>query len=227
MNRTGLITLFTAIIRRDVMVAIRNRADAANTVAFYVIVFTLLPLAIGQDPTQLQALAPGVIWIAALLATLLGLEGLFRSDFDDGSLEQLLLSTGPVPLLVLGKILAHWCVTGLPLILVTPLLAPMMQLSSLSTAVLLLTLLIGTPILSLVGSIGTALTVGTRRGGILLTLIVLPLYIPVLVFGSTAVQNAGLGLPIAGQIYLLSAMAMLALCLTPIAAAAAIKISLN
>ena len=227
MNRTGLITLFTAIIRRDVMITVRNRADAANTVAFYVIVFTLFPLAIGQNPTQLQALAPGVIWIAALLATLLGLEGLFRSDFDDGSLEQLLLTTGPVPLLVLGKILAHWCVTGLPLILVTPLLAPMMQLSSLSTAVLLLTLLIGTPILSLVGSIGTALTVCTRRGGILLTLIVLPLYIPVLVFGSTAVQNAGLGLPIAGQIYLLSAMAILALCLTPIAAAAAIKISLN
>ena len=227
MNRTGLITLFTAIIRRDVMITVRNRADAANTVAFYVIVFTLFPLAIGQDPTQLQALAPGVIWIAALLATLLGLEGLFRADFDDGSLEQLLLTTGPVPLLVLGKILAHWCVTGLPLILVTPLLAPMMQLSSLSTAVLLLTLLIGTPILSLVGSIGTALTVGTRRGGVLLTLIVLPLYIPVLLFGSTAVQNAGLGLPIAGQIYLLSAMAILALCLTPIAAAAAIKISLN
>ena len=227
MNRTGLITLFTAIIRRDVMITVRNRADAANTVAFYVIVFTLFPLAIGQDPTQLQALAPGAIWIAALLATLLGLEGLFRSDFDDGSLEQLLLTTGPVPLLVLGKILAHWCVTGLPLILVTPLLAPMMELSSLSTAVLLLTLLIGTPILSLVGSIGTALTVGTRRGGVLLTLIVLPLYIPVLVFGSTAVHNAGLGLPIAGQIYLLSAMAILALCLTPIAAAAAIKISLN
>ena len=130
MNRTGLITLFTVIIRRDVMITVRNRADAANTVAFYVIVFTLFPLAIGQNPTQLQALAPGVIWIAALLATLLGLEGLFRSDFDDGSLEQLLLSTGPVPLLVLGKILAHWCVTGLPLILVTPLLAPMMQLSS-------------------------------------------------------------------------------------------------
>ena len=227
MNRTGLITLFTAIIRRDVMIAVRNRVDAANSVAFYVIVFTLFPLAIGQDPTQLQAIAPGVIWIAALLATLLGLEGLFRSDFDDGSLEQLLLSTGPVPLLVLGKLLAHWCVTGLPLILVKPLLAPMMQLSSLSTAVLLLTLLIGTPILSLVGSIGTALTVGTRRGGVLLTLIVLPLYIPVLVFGSTAVQNAGAGLPIAGQIYLLSAMAILALCLTPIAAAAAIKISLN
>ena len=227
MNRTGLITLFTAIIRRDVMIAVRNRADAANTVAFYVIVFTLFPLAIGQDPTQLQAFAPGVIWIAALLATLLGLEGLFRSDFDDGSLEQLLLTSGPVPLLILGKILAHWCVTGLPLILVTPLLAPMMQLSSLSTAVLLLTLLIGTPILSLVGSIGTALTVGTRRGGVLLTLIVLPLYIPVLVFGSTAVQNAGVGLPIAGQIYLLSAMAILALCLTPIATAAAIKISLN
>ena len=227
MNRTGLFTLFLSIIRRDVIVAVRNRADAANTVVFYVIVFTLFPLAIGQDPKQLQALAPGVIWIAALLATLLGLEGLFRSDFDDGSLEQLLLTTGPVPLLILGKILAHWCVTGLPLILVTPLLAPMMQLSSLSTAVLLLTLLIGTPILSLVGSIGTALTVGTRRGGILLTLIVLPLYIPVLVFGTTAVQNAGLGLPIAGQIYLLSAMAMLALCLTPIAAAAAIKISLN
>jgi len=227
MNRTGLITLFTAIIRRDVMITVRNRADAANTVAFYVIVFTLFPLAIGQNPTQLQALAPGVIWIAALLATLLGLEGLFRSDFDDGSLEQLLLTSGPVPLLILGKILAHWCVTGLPLILVTPLLAPMMQLSSLSTAVLLLTLLIGTPILSLVGSIGTALTVGTRRGGVLLTLIVLPLYIPVLVFGSTAVHNAGLGLPIAGQIYLLSAMAILALCLTPFAAAAAIKISLN
>ena len=227
MNRTGLFTLFTAIIRRDVMIAVRNRADAANSVVFYVIVFTLFPLAIGQDPTQLQTLAPGVIWIAALLATLLGLEGLFRSAYDDGSLEQLLLTTGPVPLLVLGKILAHWCVTGLPLILVTPLLAPMMELSSLSTAVLLLTLLIGTPILSLVGSIGTALTVGTRRGGGLLTLIVLPLYIPVLVFGSTAVQNAGLGLPIAGQIYLLSAMTILALCLTPFAAAAAIKISLN
>ena len=227
MKRTGLFANFAAIIRRDVMIAIRNRADAANSVVFYVIVFTLFPLAIGQDSTQLQALAPGVIWIAALLATLLGLEGLFRSDFDDGSLEQLLLTNVSVPLLVLGKILAHWCVTCLPLILVTPILAPMMQLSNLSTAVLLLTLMIGTPILSLVGSIGTALTVGTRRGGVLLTLIVLPLYIPVLVFGSTAVQNAGLGLPIAGQIYLLSAMAILALCLTPIAAAAAIKISLN
>ena len=227
MNRTGLFALFAAIIRRDVMIAIRNRADAANSVVFYVIVFTLFPLAIGQDPTQLQALAPGVIWIAALLATLLGLEGLFRSDFDDGSLEQLVLTTGPVALLILGKILAHWCVTGLPLLLVTPLLAPMMQLTGLSTAVLLLTLIIGTPILSLVGGVGTALTVGTRRGGVLLSLIVLPLYVPVLVFGSSAVQNAGLGLPIAGQIYLLSAMAVLALCLAPIAAAAAIKISLN
>lgn len=227
MTRSNLRTTLAAIMRRDLKVAIRHRGEAANPILFYIIVVALFPLGTGHDALQLRALAPGVIWIAALLSTLLALEGLFRSDFDDGSLEQLVIASKPIPLLLLGKILAHWFVTGLPLLLVTPLLATLMHLKADAMGVLLVTLLIGTPTLSLLGSVGMALTVGIRRGGVLLSLIVLPLYVPVLILGSSAVHAAAQGLPVAGQIYLLSAMAVLALSLAPIAAAAALRISLH
>lgn len=174
---------------------------------------------------MLREIAPGVIWIAALLATLLSMERLFRSDFEDGALEHLLLSPHSLPLLVLAKVLAHWLVAGLPLILVAPFLGVLLHLPSEAIGVLPVALLLGTPVLSLIGAIGVGLTVGLRRGGVLLTLLILPLYVPVLIFGSSAVMAATSGLPTSGQLALLGAMLALALTLSPFATAAGLRIS--
>ncbi len=223
----SLTTAFFAIIRRDLLLAFRRRAELANPLLFFVMVVTLFPLAVGAQPNLLQAMAPGVIWVAALLAALLSLDNLFRSDFEDGSLEQLLLSPHSLSILVLGKILAHWLVTGLPLLLVAPLLALFLGLPQAAMGTLWLTLILATPMLSLIGAIGVALTVGLRRGGRILSLLVLPLYIPVLIFASNAVDRAASGLPVTAQLNILLAMLILALVLVPLPTSAALKMSVN
>lgn len=223
----SLTTAFFAIIRRDLLLAFRRRAELANPLLFFVMVVTLFPLAVGAQPNLLQAMAPGVIWVAALLAALLSLDNLFRSDFEDGSLEQLLLSPHSLSILVLGKILAHWLVTGLPLLLVAPLLALFLGLPQAAMGTLWLTLILATPMLSLIGAIGVALTVGLRRGGMILSLLVLPLYIPVLIFASNAVDRAASGLPVTAQLNILLAMLILALVLVPLPTSAALKMSIN
>jgi heme exporter protein B len=218
---------FFAIIRRDLLLAFRRRAEVANPLFFFILVVTLFPLAVGAQTNLLQAMAPGVIWVSALLATLLSLDGLFRSDFDDGSLEQMLLSPHALSVLVLGKIIAHWLVTGLPLILVAPLLAVFLGLPAQAMGTLWLTLILATPLLSLIGAIGVALTVGLRRGGMILSLLVLPLYVPVLIFASGAVDRAAGGLPVAAQLNILMSMLLAALVLVPLPTTAALKMSVN
>ena len=224
---TPLLGAFFAIIRRDLTLAFRRRAEMANPLLFFILVVTLFPLGVGAQPKLLQAMAPGIIWVSALLAAMLSLDGLFRSDFDDGSLEQIMLSPYPVSVLILGKIFSHWLVTGLPLLLVAPLLAVFLGMPNSSLSVLLITLLLGTPVLSLIGAIGVALTVGLRRGGMILSLLVLPLYVPVLIFASNAVEMAGTGLPVDAQINILSAILLFSLVLAPWPAAAALKMSIN
>jgi heme exporter protein B len=218
---------FFAIIRRDLMLAFRRRAEMANPIFFFVLIVTMFPLAIGAQPHLLQSMAPGVIWVSALLATLLSLDGLFRSDFDDGSIEQMLLSPQPLSVLVLGKIIAHWLVTGLPLILIAPLLALFLGLPEQARGTLWLTLILATPLLSLIGAIGVALTVGLRRGGMILSLLVLPLYVPVLIFASSAVDRAAGGLPVSAQLNILLAMLLAGLVLIPLPTSLALKMSIN
>lgn len=222
-----IVQAFWAIIRRDLLLAFRRRAEMANPLFFFVLVVTLFPLAVGAQPNLLRAMAPGVIWVSALLAALLSLDGLFRSDFDDGSLEQMLLSPHALSILVLGKIIAHWLVTGLPLLLVAPLLAVFLGLPEQAMGTLWLTLILATPLLSLIGAVGVALTVGLRRGGMLLSLLVLPLYVPVLIFASGAVDRAASGLPVDAQLNILMAMLLSALVLVPLPTAAALKMSVN
>ncbi len=223
----SLSNAFFAIIRRDLILALRRRSEIANPLLFFILVITLFPLGIGAQPHLLQAIAPGIIWVSALLAAMLSLDSLFRSDFDDGSLEQILLSAHPSSLLVLAKIIAHWLVTGLPLLFVAPLLAVLLGMPAHSIGILLLTLLLGTPVLSLIGAIGVALTVGLRRGGMILSLLVLPLYVPVLIFASNAVEMAGSGLPVDAQINILISIFVMALVLAPWPTSAALKMSIN
>ena len=187
----------------------------------------LVPLGTGADPAFLTVLAAGIIWVAALLASLLGLDGLFRSDFEDGTLEQMLISSCPLMVLVLAKVTAHWLITGLPLTVFAPLLGTLFALPMGAMPTLVLTLLLGTPVLSLIGAIGVALTVGLGRGNGLLPLLILPLYIPVLIFGAGAVNAAASAQPVAAPLYMLGAFLILALTLAPAAAGAALRISLN
>ncbi len=218
---------FFAVLRRDLILAFRRRAEVANPVFFFILVVTLFPLGVGAHPKLLQAMAPGIIWVSALLAVMLSLDSLFRSDFDDGSLEQLLLSAHPLTVLVLAKIIAHWLLTGLPLLIVAPLLAIFLGLPDQAMGTLLITLVLATPVLSLIGSIGVSLTVGLRRGGMILSLLVLPLYVPVLIFASNAVEMAGNGLPVDAQINILIAIFFMSAVLAPLPAAAAIRMSIN
>lgn len=224
---TGLFDGFRQVLLRDLRVARRRRADVAAGLAFFVIVASLFPLAIGPEPQLLRALGPGVVWVAALLAALLAMPRLFADDHQDGSLEQLLLAAHPLPLLVLGKVAAHWIGSGLLLALVSPLLALQYGLSAAAAAVLLLTLLLGTPVLSLAGAIGAALTVGLRGAAVLLSLLALPLVVPVLVFGAGAVQAVQSGVGIGGHLSLLGALLLFTLCLAPPAAAAALRIAID
>ena len=227
MSRTPLYRAFYLLLRRDLILAFRRRAEIANPLLFFILITTMFPLGIGVDVKVLKTVGPGVIWVAALLAALLSLDSMFRSDFEDGTLEQFMLSAHPVSLLVVAKVMAHWLVTGLPLLAVAPLLGVLLSLPADAIGVLVLTLMLGTPVLSLIGAVGVALTVGLRRGGIILSLLVLPLYVPVLIFASSAVETAAAGIPISAQLYILSAMLVLALSLAPLATAASLRISLS
>jgi len=203
----------------------RRPAEVANPLVFFSVVVTLFPLALGPESRFMQQAAPGLLWVAALLAVLLSLDGLFRADFEDGSLEQWVLSSHSLAVLVLAKISAHWLCSGLALVVLAPLLALMLGLHASCLPTLLLSLLLGTPVLSLLGAIGAALTVGLRRGGLLLALLILPLYIPVLILGSGALQAAIQDLPVAGHLLWLACLAVLTTTLAPLVIAAGLSIS--
>ncbi|MBA1444006.1 MAG: heme exporter protein CcmB [Chromatiales bacterium] len=227
MSTLSLTSAFTLLLKRDLVLAYRRRAELANPLLFFVLVTAMFPLGIGNDPKLIQAVGPGVIWVAALLAALLSLDTMFRSDFDDGTLEQFMLSAHPISVLVLAKILAHWMITGLPLFIAAPLLAMMLNVPTDAIPTLMLTLVLGTPVLSLIGSVGVALTVGLRRGGVILSLLVLPLYVPVLIFATDAVKTSIVGIPTSAQISFLAAMLIGSLVLAPLATAASLRISLS
>ncbi len=218
---------FRAIIARDLLLAVRQGGATFLALVFFLLTVTLFPLGIGPEPAVLARVAPGVLWVAALLSAMLSLDRLFQADFEDGSLEQLTLSGLPVGFIVLAKIITHWLTTGLPLLLAAPVLAVLLNMNDEGFAALLLTMLIGTPALSLIGAIGAALTLTVRRGGVLLSLLVLPLYIPVLIFGVAAIDAAVHGLNAKPHLLLLAALTMAAIPLCPWAAAAAVKLSLE
>ena len=216
-----------AVIRRDLLLALRRKSEALTALFFFVIVVSLFPLGIGPDPNLLRKIGPGVLWVAALLSTLLGLNRLFADDFADGTLEQMAVSPTPLGWLVAGKILAHWLVSGLPLVLLAPMLGLQFDLPVDALGLLTLGLLIGTPLLSMIGAIGAALTLGLRGGGALLSLIVLPLYVPALIFGAGAVEAQIAGLQAGGHLSLLAAMLALSVFFAPLAVTAAIRIALE
>ena len=219
--------IFWHIIKRELQIAMRKRAEILNPLWFFLIVITLFPLVIGPDPELLSRIAPGVAWVAALLSALLSFERLFRDDYIDGSLEQLMLTSQPLVLTALAKVLAHWLLTGLPLILLSPIAALLLSLEIPIWWALVLTLLLGTPVLSCLGAIGVALTVGLRKGGVLLSLLVVPLFIPVLIFSASLLDAAGLNLPYNGQLAILGAILAGVMTLSPFAIAAALRISLD
>ncbi len=221
----GMIAAFVATTQRELLLSLRRPGDMLNPLVFFLMVSTLFPLAVGPDNETLKEIGPGVTWVAALLAMLLSLNSLFMSDYEDGSLEQLLLSAQPLPVLGLGKTLAHWLVTGLPLVIVAPIVAVTYRLPNEVIFVMMLTLLLGTISLSLLGAIGAALTVGIHRGTALLSLLVLPLSMPLLIFGARTVALAANNEVYSAGIYFLAAYAVGALTLAPFATAAALRIS--
>ena len=220
-----MFSAFYTVVRRDLLLAMRNRSDILTTLFFFIIAISLFPLGIGPELDTLREIAPGVFWVAALLASMLALERLFAIDFADGTLEQLLLTPQPTTILVLAKVLAHWLITGVPLVLLSPLLGLQYDLSLQAIQALMLTLFLGTPSLSLIGAIGAALTLGLRGGGVLVSLLVLPLYIPVLIFGAGAVEATVSGLGGAGHISMLGAILLLSLVMAPLATVAALRVS--
>jgi len=213
------------IIRRDLTIAMRRRSDIFTTLVFFVIVVSLFPLGIGPEPETLRLIAPGIVWVGALLASMLALEQIFSADHRDGTLEQMLLTPQPVALLVTGKVIAHWLVSGIPLVLISPLLGLQYNLSWEALQTLIVSLLLGTPALSLIGAIGAALTLGLRSGGVLLALLVLPLYIPVLIFGAGAVEATASGLGGQSHLSMLAAILVASLALAPLATAAALRVA--
>jgi len=219
--------LIRTLMQRDFAVAMRRRSDIINPLLFLLMVISLFPIAVGPGPDILGRIAAGVIWVTALLSSLLGLERLFRDDYHDGSLEQLCLVPMPLALCGLAKIAMHWLLTGLPLVILTPLLAVMLNLPSVAIVTLTLTVLIGTPMLSAVGAIGAALTVSLQRGGTLVSLILIPLFIPLLIFAMAAVDAALYGQSTVGQLSLLAGFSLLTLTLAPVAVAAALKVSIE
>lgn len=216
-----------SMLRRDLLLALRRKSDVLTALFFFVIVCSLFPLGIGPESALLRKIAPGILWVAALLATMLGLQRLFATDYADGTLEQMVLSPTPLVLLVAGQVAAHWLVCGLPLVLLAPVLGVQFDLDAGSLQVLMLALLLGTPTLSLIGAIGAALTLGVRGGGVLLSLLVLPLYVPTLIFGAGAVQAHASGLGAGGHLSLLVAMLLVALLFAPWATAAALKVAIE
>ena len=227
MNHPSLLRALRFVIQRELMIALRRSTDILTPWIFFAIVITLFPLGVGPEANMLRTIAPGIVWVAALLATMLSLSHLFNGDFEDGSLEQLALAPHPLTLLVLAKVFAHWLLSGLPLVLLSPLLALQLGLPGDATFTLITVLLLGTPILGLVGAVGAALTVGLRGGGVLVSLLVLPLYTPVLIFGAGAVTAVMGGFPAEAHISVLTAMLALAVTFCPWATAAALRVSLD
>ena len=219
------IAAFLCVVRRDIQLSLRRRADALNTLVFFVIVVSLFPLGVGAEPTLFRAIAPGVIWVAALLASMLALPRLFAGDHADGTLEQIMLAPQPLGLIVAAKITAHWLVSGLPLVIVAPVLGLQFNLPAESLGILVVSLALGTPTLGLIGAIGAALTLGLRGAGVLISLLVLPLYIPVLIFGAGAVEAAASGLGAGAHLSLLGAFLVAALFFAPWATSLALRIS--
>ena len=218
---------FIATLKRDLLVAFKRKNDIVNPFMFFIIVCSLFPIGISPDPERLGEIAAGVLWISALLASLLAMDSLFRNDFEDGSLEQLLISPHPLYFLVLAKNIAHWLISGLPVVIISPVVAYMLSLPSDSYGTLFATLLIGTPVLSLVGSIGVALTVGLGSRGLILAVITLPMSVPVLIAGTLTIQETLNGASLVGHMAILGAMFIGSLTLAPLASATALRISVN
>lgn len=227
MMRSSLFGLLALVIRRDLLLAMRRRADVLTTLIFFVMVVSLFPLGVGPEPDMLRKMASGVVWVAALLASMLSLPRMFSADHADGTLEQMMLAPQSLSALVLGKILAHWMLSGLPLVLIAPVLGLQFDMSTGELGMLVLALLLGTPVLSMIGAIGAALTLGLRGGGVLVSLLVLPLCIPVLIFGAGAVDAVGSGMSAASNLALLGAFLLFALVFTPFVAAQALRISME
>ncbi len=219
--------MFIWIIKRDLLLAMRRQSDVLTTLFFFIIVVSLFPLSVGPEMNMLRAMAPGIVWVAALLASMLSLGRMFSNDYQDGTLEQMLLSPQSLSLLVLGKALAHWLVTGIPLVLMAPILGIQYDLPVAALFVLTITLLLGTPVLSLIGAIGAALTLGLRGGGVLVSLLVLPLYIPILIFGAGAVEANMAGVEFDAHLSLIGAFLLVSLVFAPWAAASSLRISLE
>lgn len=223
----GLTSVMFAVLRREVALALRQKGEVLTPLVFFIVVASLFPLGVGPESALLLRMAPGVLWVSALLAAMLSLQRMFASDYADGSLEQMLLSPTPLTLLVAAKALSHFVLSGLPLVLVAPVLGLQFGLDGRALGILMLSLLLGTPTLSLIGSIGASLTLGVRGAGVLLSLLVLPLYIPVLIFGAGAVEADASGLGASGHLSLLAALLVLSLFFAPLATTAALKISLE
>jgi heme exporter protein B len=222
-----VLNTFLQVIRRDLLLAARQKADVLNTLFFFVVVVTIVPLGIGPEPNLLRSIAPGVVWVAALLAAILSLPRLFANDHADGTLEQMLLSAEPLTLIVLGKAVAHWLVTGLPRTVMSIVFGVAFDLGLEETVVMVVSLALGTPVLSLIGAVGAALTLGLRGGGVLTSLLVLPLYIPVLIFGSGAVGAAATSVSYSAYLLLLGAFLLFAIALTPWLVGIALRISVE
>lgn len=222
---TGQVML--AVLKREISLGLRQKGEVLTPLVFFVVIASLFPLGVGAETNLLLRMAPGVLWVSALLAAMLSLQRMFATDHADGSLEQMVLSSTPLGLLVLAKALAHFVLSGLPLVLVAPVLGLQFGLDGRALGILMLSLLLGTPTLSLIGSIGAALTLGVRGAGVLLSLLILPLYIPVLIFGAGAVEADAAGLGIGGHLSLLAALLVLSLFFSPLATAAALRISLE
>jgi len=219
--------IYLQTLKRDLRIAIRNPSSVINPLLFFVISVSLFPLAISPEASTLSQIAAGIIWVASMLSVLLSLNALFHNDFENGVLEQMAISHYSLPLLILSKIISHWILTGIPIILLSPLLGVFLFLDSDGIWVLMLTLLLATPSLSLIGSIGASLIVGIKNSGMLLSLLILPLYIPILIFASSAVSQAQFGLEITGQLYFLATFLVVSLLTAPYVSAVSLKISLE
>jgi heme exporter protein B len=227
LKKLGLAAVLLAALRRELSLAMRQKGEVLTPLMFFVVIASLFPIGVGPESALLLRMAPGVLWVSALLAAMLSLQRLFAMDYADGSLEQMVLSATPLGLLVAAKALAHFLLSGLPLVLMAPVLGLQFGLEGRALGILMLTLLLGTPTLSLIGSIGAALTLGVRGAGVLLSLLILPLYIPVLIFGAGAVEADAAGLGIGGHLSLLAALLVLSVFFAPLATTTALRISLE
>ncbi|MFT4654196.1 MAG: heme exporter protein B [Kangiellaceae bacterium] len=225
--RTRILVALLAVAKRDFSLAYRQRAELMQPLMFFIMVITLFPLAIGPNPETLQLVSGGVVWVAAILSLLMGLDRLFRDDYSDGSLEQMIISPTPLYMVVLVKVITHWLVNIVPLLLISPMLALFLNMTNTMYLTLILTLLLGTPIISFVGAIGVALTVGLQRSGVLVALLLIPLFIPLLIFATSAIEYASMNLPIGPLLGFMASMLLFTLAISPVVIAYSLKVSQN